>query len=182
MTGSGHTLSGLVSSIPLTVLAFNTTLSVTATIAVASCCVVGATAPDWLEIPYSSTKRTINGKQKKVIKRVFKHRGITHIAAIWVISFFWAFLYLKDGHDPFNNIEIPQTLVAMLFGFSWGGILHLLGDLPNKQKIPIFTPLDGISFNLWKSGKMEKTTTTILFIISLCFVYFEDHIYKTLSY
>ncbi|KDM90891.1 metal-dependent hydrolase [Photobacterium galatheae] len=181
MTGTGHTLTGLLSGIPLAYLTLSYGAGVTASIATLACCTLGSTAPDWMEIPYTREGKNKNGNTIKVTKRVLKHRGVTHILSVWVLLFFWSFIYLKDGANPLGDLDIPISIVASLFGFFGGGIVHWLGDLPNKQKLPIFTTLDGISLNIWQSGNFERTTGLMILIASILFVYFESTIYQYLK-
>lgn len=181
MTGAGHTLSGLVGSVPLAVIVFNATGSVVGAAAAITCAIMGSTAPDWLEIPYKSTKIKENGIEKKVTKRLLKHRGVTHIVSIWVLIFLWAFLYIKDGENPIFDFELPMLIVSMVYGFAGGGIMHLIGDLPNKQKIPVFSTFDGISLNIWESGKYELLTTFIILSATCCFYYYENKIHANIS-
>lgn len=177
MTGSGHTLTGFVAGIPLAVLCYQNGAGVTGTIGCLAACVMGATAPDWLEVPYKSKQKGKNGTPQVVRKRLLKHRGVTHIITLWGMAFLWSFTYLKEGSDPLKFTEFSLLMISLLFGFFGGGVLHLLGDIPNKQKIPIFTPWDGIAFNLWKSGEYERVTGAILLILSLLFTFYESVVY-----
>lgn len=183
MTGAGHTLTGVLAGIPLAALSYKLGAGVTGSLACLATCTLASTAPDWLEIPYRATKTVKDVKGKEVVtvvtKRLLKHRGITHIILAWVAAFLWSFVYLKAGSDIFGWTDLPKTTVAILFGFFAGGVLHLMGDLPNKQKVPILTPWDGISLNIWKSGEFERTTGALLLSATAAFVYFEDPIYTT---
>ncbi len=76
---------------------------------------------------------------------------------------------------------LPLPLIFILFGFFSGGILHLLGDIPNKKKIPMFTPFDGIALNMWESGKHEELTCVLLLGLTLLFIFYEDPIFLALK-
>ena len=180
MTGTGHTLTGILGGIPLAVLSYHYGGDVIGSTTVVAMTTLGSTAPDWLEIPYKSTSKDKKGNEVTVTKRLLKHRGVTHIFTLWLTVFLWAFCYLKAGYDITGVTELPNMLVAMIFGFCGGGVLHLLGDMPNKQKVPIFTPFDGISLNLWKSGKFERTTGALLLASTIAFSYFEQTIFDTI--
>lgn len=177
MTGAGHTLTGLLSGLPLAYLTMSYGGGLTAAVATVACCTLGSTAPDWLEIPYTADGKDKNGKAIKVTKRMLKHRGITHILSVWIALFLWSFTYLKGGKSPFIDLDIPQGVIACLFGFFGGGIVHWIGDFPNKQKLPVFTTLDGISLNIWQSGNFERTTGAIILLIVSIFVFYETPIY-----
>ncbi len=181
MTGAGHTLTGLIAGIPLGFFAFNMGAGVILSLLTVGACILGSTAPDWLEIPYSSYQKNKQGKKIKVIKRVLKHRGITHTLSLWVIGFIWSFLCIKNRQATLFNAELPLSLIFILFGFFSGGILHLLGDIPNKKKIPMFTPFDGIAFNMWESGKHEELTCALLFGLTVLFIFYEEPIFLALK-
>lgn len=181
MTGAGHTLTGLIAGIPLGFFTFKMGAGVVISILTVATCILGSTAPDWLEIPYSSTQKNKHGKEIKVIKRCLKHRGITHTLSIWIFCFIWAFLYIKNGQSVIFDIDIPISVVFLLFGFFAGGILHLFGDIPNKKKIPMFTPFDGIALNMWESGKHEELTCVVLFGLTVLFIFYENPIFLALK-
>ncbi|ELP5898438.1 metal-dependent hydrolase [Vibrio vulnificus] len=181
MTGAGHTLTGILSGIPLAYLTVNYGGGVTAAVTTVACCTLGSTAPDWLEIPYSAEGKDKQGNPIKVTKRVLKHRGITHILSVWVALFLWSFIYLKSGVSPFIDIGMPIEVIAALFGFFGGCIVHWIGDFPNKQKLPVFTTLDGVSLNVWQSGNFERTTGAIILFAVCSFVFFEEPIYQFLK-
>ena len=73
-----------------------------------------------------------------------------------------------------SGLGISDTVLwyirSVLIGFSLGGLLHLLTDIPNPMGIPILTPTRRFSFKLWKSGKYEVAITFVLLLISLYYV------------
>ncbi len=181
MTGPGHTLTGTMAGIPLGFFVFEMNAGLIISIATVVACILGSTAPDWLEIPYKSKSVNRHGKTVTVVKRVIKHRGVTHILSLWVFGFIWTYLYLKKGYPTIIELEMQRYCVFILFGFFAGGILHLLGDIPNKKKIPMFTTFDGISFNLWESGKHERSTCAALLVLTLLFVFYDKSIFNLLD-
>ena len=181
MTGPGHTLTGTMAGIPLGFFVFQMDSNLIIAVATVIACIFGSTAPDWLEIPYPSKSVNRHGKEVKVTKRLLKQSRITHTLSLWVIGFTWSFLYLKKGYPSIVELELPRAVVFVLFGFFAGGILHLLGDMPNKKKIPMFTPFDGISLNLWESGKHERSTCAALLVLTLLFLFYETPIFMALN-
>ncbi len=128
MTKAGHHLTGFITagllyaampSIPVFAMA---------------ACVIGATAPDWLEIPCH-----INGKRYSLIP----HRTITHWVVLWVAL-------LVYGATRSNEL-----LGAIVLGFSAGGLTHLAFDIPNPTGVPVLNPVKNTSLNLWRSGNVE---------------------------
>lgn len=122
--------------------------------------ILGSTAPDWLEL-----RRNGN--------TLIPHRTITHWLPVWICLFilsaysvnpqvFSLFSFLEDY--TFNEVTRD-----CLLGFSIGGLLHLLFDLPNPMGIPILTPVNRFSLYLWKSGEMEKTIIFFVLAFSLWF-------------
>lgn len=153
MTGRGHTLVALAFAMTTykvsLSLGINPVLSSLATI-------VGGTAPDWLEL------------RKRTGGTLIRHRTITHWLIPWLCLFFLSFGIIQE-YDILKPIEqkIPNEIVVFLFGFSIGGLLHLLFDLPNPMGIPILTPYNRMSLNLWKSGKFEIPIIISVLIVSL---------------
>lgn len=161
MTGKGHTWVGIVCSIAAYKFAkehdaipFITAIST----------ILGATAPDWLEI------------RKKGGGTVIRHRTITHYLPIWVTIFLLSLGYLSQNEFVANNLpSIPNNLftiggLSFLLGFSFGGLLHLLTDLPNPMGIPIIAPNVRFSLKLWKSGKYEPAITFFFLLLVLIYV------------
>src|ERR1044071_1999868 len=119
MTGKGHTWVGIVCSIA----AFKFAKDHQAAPIIASIAtILGATAPDWLEI------------RKKNGGTVIKHRTITHYFPIWLMLFLIPLGYLSQNDFVMNNLpHMPQNyltygFLSFLLGFSFGGLTHLLTD------------------------------------------------------
>ncbi len=85
-------------------------------------CVVGATAPDWLEYTLKFTRKPV------------KHRGPTHVFTHWLI-FALAVTFVWDYH-------------GLLTAFAWGGISHILTDAMTVSGVP-FSPYSDRRFHLF---------------------------------
>ncbi|MDK9790598.1 metal-dependent hydrolase [Vibrio sp. D431a] len=165
MTGKGHTQCGFAFSVFPIMVSYQNVGAIPAALAMITC-VLGATAPDWLEI-----RVTKNGESRTLIP----HRTITHIIALWTLLAIYAYCSVKGIDTPYYDLPLIEhgSVAASLFGFACGGLVHLLGDIPNKQKIPIFTTYDGIAFNLWKSGKNEGLLVALTSFIAMALMLWE---------
>lgn len=164
MTGKGHTMCGIAAGIAPASAAYVAGGFIPA-IAAWVFTIAGSTAPDWLEFP-KEVKKKVNGKTMTVLVRRIPHRTVTHTIAAWVLATFFFYIALAGTH-AYGIPHLLPILSAIGLGFSYGGVIHLLGDLPNKQRIPIFTKFDGISLNLWKSGEFEKSLAVLCGVISV---------------
>lgn len=161
MTGKGHSWTGIAVSAAMYKFSFD--FGFYPIVAVAAF-LVGVTAPDWLEM------------RKSGGGTVIKHRTITHWLPIWIIMFavsFW-FNQIDSKYFSFMGLfSLNQTasmfIQSFFLGFSLGGLLHLLTDIPNPMGIPILTPNKRFSLKLWKSGKNEVAITAVLFLISMSY-------------
>lgn len=135
---SGHAGDGLFE----TITSHQTSLKDLAPVVIAA--VLGATAPDWLEI--SSAKQM---GDKWVRTSVIPHRTITHWLPAWIVMCIYSY------------INIQQPWMGMLFGFTVGGLLHLALDIPNPSGVPILHPFKPYKiringhYGIWKSGQFE---------------------------
>lgn len=161
MTGKGHTWVGIVCSIAA--YKFAKDHNAIPMIAAVST-ILGATAPDWLEI------------RKSGGGTVIKHRTITHYLPIWAILFLVSLGYLTQNSFITENLPaLPDNMfcswiLSFVLGFSFGGLLHLLTDLPNPMGIPIIVPNVRFSLKLWKSGKYEPAITFFFLLIVLIYI------------
>lgn len=157
MTGKGHTWVSLAFSIATYKIGLQ--LGITPLL-VSVATIVGGTAPDWLEI------------RKKNGGTVIKHRTITHWLPLWLALFFFTYGLITKNENIYQlyDFNINEYLLSFLFGFSIGGLLHLLVDIPNPMGIPILTPTRRFSLKLWKSGKFEVPIVTAFFIFSLYYI------------
>jgi membrane-bound metal-dependent hydrolase YbcI (DUF457 family) len=162
MTGKGHLGTGFA----LIIATFTFTNEVGSIAVLATFfSLLGSTAPDWLEIRHSGGT-------------VIPHRTITH----WIPVWFMAFCFSLYSIDPlyfgffdyltfFDDYVLDINMASILLGFSIGGLLHLLFDLPNPMGVPFLTPWHRITLKLWASGEMEKPIIAFVFILSLIYTF-----------
>ena len=162
MTGKGHTWTGIALSISGFYFTYNHlgTESVILSLLAMFFIIIGATAPDWLEI------------RKKNGGTVIRHRWITHWAILWICGFIGSYYLFQN---PTVNIQgsvitIPDFVIISLMGFTTGGLLHLLVDLPNPMGVPVLTPNMRFSLHLWKSGKQEGFLVMLVTIFSIFYI------------
>jgi uncharacterized membrane protein YeaQ/YmgE (transglycosylase-associated protein family) len=94
--------------------------------------VVGATAPDWLEVAWWSRAHRL----------WITHRTWTH----WGVA--WAALLALSYH-----LLAQHPLMAAAFGFACGGLMHLFADWPNPMGVPWIVKRH--SLKLWTSGHCD---------------------------
>lgn len=164
MTGKGHWATGL--ALAIATYKYTDTVGAVAWIATFFS-FFGSTSPDWLEIRHKGGT-------------IIKHRTITHWIPVWLFLFSFSLFSVNNDYlsffyhiSFFSDNQIPPLYSSALLGFSIGGLLHLLFDLPNPMGVPLFTPWNRVSLNLWKSGEMEKTIVTLVFITALIYVFFD---------
>lgn len=163
MTGKGHLSTGF--ALSFATYTFTKDVGAVAWLATIFS-IFGSTAPDWLEV--RSGESTL-----------IKHRTITHWLPLWVGLFLLSvfsispnyfgifdFLTFLDNYAFFN-----EYVASAMLGFSIGGILHLLFDLPNPMGIPILTPVHRFSLHLWNSGKMEIPIVIFVLLVSLHYAF-----------
>ncbi|EGQ60368.1 hypothetical protein GGI1_00005, partial [Acidithiobacillus sp. GGI-221] len=115
----------------------------------------GGSAPDWLEIAHAEF---LSPRQKWVRVSVIPHRTITHWWPLWLVPALLVTVW--PVHVPAVHLFASTTLAIggvlrmTLAGFSAGGVMHLLMDVPNPTGIPILTPMARSRWSLrwWKSG------------------------------
>ncbi|MEZ9708821.1 metal-dependent hydrolase [Vibrio breoganii] len=132
--------------------------------------VLGSTAPDYLEIRYrqevpkKGIKGLVSGDTRYVSKTVFSHRGITHVISIWVGFFYYSYACLFDVtliswlsyfFDSNSYATSNLWILVPLFGYSYGGLVHLLCDVPNGRGLPIVPVCFRVKLGLWHSDQME---------------------------
>jgi inner membrane protein len=168
MTGKGHTLVGLTCLIGIYHFT-KTNISTDIVICLLSSLglIFGSTAPDWMEM------------RRKSGGTIITHRTWTHWTPLWVFPLL-ILLYQYDSIGLKSVIEISfynETFInsyvsSFLIGFLFGGVIHLLVDLPNPLGIPILTPYNRFSLKLWKSGKNETLITLLSLVLNLYYVGF----------
>ena len=160
MTGKGHTLVGIVSTIGLYHFTKNEVSNDLILISIGIITfILGSTAPDWMEIRKSNGGTVIN------------HRTWTHWILPWITLFAISGSHSSIGLIDSNTFDfinlnisniIDKNINFAIFCFSLGGLVHLITDLPNPMGIPVPTPYHRFSLKLWKSGKFEP---------AICFVF-----------
>ena len=115
----------------------------------------GGSAPDWLEIAHAEFS---GSRQKWVRVSVIPHRTITHWWPLWLalalLVAVWPVHLPAIRFFASHPLEIGDVLRMALAGFTAGGVMHLLMDVPNPTGIPILTPMARSRWSLrwWKSG------------------------------
>jgi len=134
MKGYGHHITGAITGITIALVAarYFEAPSIAAAAAVVGGW-VGGTLPDKLEGPAKC--------------RLLPHRTITHWLPLWVV------ILVACWFPPINTL--PEILRMLMYGLVGGAITHILTDWPNPQGIPIKTPFQRHSLNLWRSGENE---------------------------
>jgi membrane-bound metal-dependent hydrolase YbcI (DUF457 family) len=151
MTGKGHTWVGLATAIAA--YKFSQDLGFSGYLATFAY-IIGATAPDWLEVRYKSGEGTAT---------LIKHRTVTHWILLWILGLWFTLSIILNNAILGYNINANEYVLEFFLGFFLGGMLHLITDLPNPQGIPVITPFakHRFSLNMWKSGKNEVFITVI---------------------
>lgn len=110
--------------------------------------ILGATAPDWLEMVLNAAGVGV------------EHRKETHYLIVWAVLFFVAL---------FVAPSIPGG--AFIAAFMWGGLTHILTDALTVQGVP-FSPTSRRRFHLFggrlKTGSVQEYV--IAFSLSAVFV------------
>ena len=104
-------------------------------------CVLGATAPDWMEW------------LAKMLGKPIKHRTSTHILTHWLTLALFATLVV-DFH-------------GILTAFAWGGVSHILTDAMTVTGVP-FSPYSDRRFHLF--GGQFRTGDPVEYAIAGCVV------------
>lgn len=90
------------------------------------CAYPGATAPDWLEIPY--------GERGATRRSVIPHRTLTHFVPLWMGLL---------GISIWGLLQTPAVMINLLasasLGFACGALSHLALDLLTPLGVPLFS-------------------------------------------
>lgn len=133
MTKYGHQLTGIGAALAAIGLVTLLLPDKTNLVFVAIAAFLGATAPDWLELPKGWAGR----KRLSVIP----HRTWTHWWPLWLAGTLWC-LGLLSG-----------TVHPLWLAFCIGGWWHLAMDAPNPMGLPVWTPYERKSLNWWKGSE-----------------------------
>lgn len=176
MTGKGHFATGVVFS--LFAFEYSTNLGGHG-LTSALFCILGANAPDYLEIRKKVYRDVKNPKRCTGTKTIIPHRTITHWLPIWILMLLFAIVNINPEYlnIPFihklqieNNLNYSNYIFSLILGYAIGGLTHLLTDIPNPMGIPILTPYKRFSLNLWRSGKMEPLIISCFIIFTLYYI------------
>lgn len=125
---------------------------------VASGMILGARAPDRLEIP-SFNQRT------KTRRSVIPHRTLTHWPPIWLAMTLMCWFLWRQASD------FTFILTSVGLGFCTAGWLHLAMDIMTPCGIPIISPFGSrFSFNLYRTSGPGEWLCILLFVIS-CYLF-----------
>ena len=154
MNRTGHAWGALCfAPVPLALMADTTPLhSILAFLG----CLSGSSAPDWLEFDR------------------IPHRTYTHILSIWLaVTAYGYHLAVGGTFIPIEALKATSTILgAILCGFGCGCVSHWLGDVLNRQPVPIFTPFDRYCLNLFASGSHQRITCVFIFSVACILVGF----------
>ena len=146
MTNHGHKLTGLAGGIGLAGWLWqNTDVSPLILIGALVLTTIGASFPDRIEWAGFG-------------KRWVQHRTWTHWWVFWVVPL---------ALIAINPTDLSINAQALMAAFFFGGVIHLIGDLPNPTGIPLFTPYNHFSLGWWRSGEMEWLIVPSAFIASI---------------
>lgn len=91
---------------------------------------MGASAPDWMEVPRWVTKRRWFGPSESHRTSWIAHRTITHTLSLWVVATVYCVYMLVTA------THVHAALVACAFCLS--SLSHLLLDIRTPMGIPLF--------------------------------------------
>ncbi len=142
-------------------------------------CFFGVNAPDWMEIHLGWGQPNAKGFSK--MYSVIPHRTWTHWWPFWILSL-WLWIFLSTYQNPvlidglpvmYRGFSVFFWMSAFFLGFTVGGIVHLMVDIPNPMGIPIRCPMGKCRFSLrlWKSGEHEVIIPLVLMLVGfLCLI------------
>ncbi|MGP9768274.1 metal-dependent hydrolase [Halomonas sp. AOP13-D3-9] len=142
MTGNAHRLFGLAFGASAGVI-ITPSYGVMPGLAVAAMALPGSTAPDWLEIRIGPAT-------------LIPHRTVTHWLLPWL------------GLAGVSAASLPDAplLAALLFGFSVGGLSHVIGDAGTPSGVPVWHPAKRHSMRLWDGGTSEFWPVLLAWVIA----------------
>jgi membrane-bound metal-dependent hydrolase YbcI (DUF457 family) len=89
---------------------------------------VGASAPDWMEIPLWVKHRRWFGADESRRYSLIPHRTLTHTLSLWLVCFIYAAIELGGVSSSYLNL--------FAFGFCASVLAHLLLDMRTPMGIP----------------------------------------------
>lgn len=90
---------------------------------------IGASAPDWMEIPTWETKKHWFSPDESRRHSWIPHRTITHALGLWVLATMYCAYLLLVGSNPYSGL--------LGFAFCASGVIHLLLDIRTPMGIPL---------------------------------------------
>lgn len=107
---------------------------------------IGASAPDWMEI-------AIHRKDRRY--SLIPHRTLTHWPPIW-IAFAW---YVWE-------LNLPWYVESIAFGFIASSLLHIATDALSKSGVPILLPFASFRMRipLYSTGRLSESVALIAII------------------
>ncbi len=189
MTKNGHLITGAIASIYPAFIALNS-FGLPYSLAACLMTVAGANAPDYLEIRYTKKIVKKSGffqkpKEITVSKTVLAHRGVTHTILYWFTAFILSYLLINptvwfqeliDRFSVLSELHDSKIILSLLLGYSFGGLTHLFGDLPNKKSIPVIPFGFRFCLNLWNSGEKEKFMMFLVGVLTCILVGIEANL------
>lgn len=91
--------------------------------------VMGASAPDWMEIPTWISKRHWFSPNESHRLSLIPHRTITHTLSIWVLATLYSSYLLAVGVHEYTGL--------LIFAFCVSVMSHLLLDIRTPMGIPL---------------------------------------------
>jgi len=93
------------------------------------------------------------------------HRRLTHTLLFPAIAVV-IMIMLKGTHIP----ELASIVRALLFGWIWGYVLHIIADLFQKRGVPLFWPVIPANVHLANMPVKYDKICLIIYLIILCYV------------
>lgn len=135
------------------------------------CTILGSTAPDYLEIRYRKKVKNKKGKLINTSVTVLPHRGITHTLSIWLVVSYMM-------HRLAFQVEDHNLTYLLFFSYSFGAVIHILGDLPNKKGVPLLPFCPKFCLKLWGCSQNERLTCFLLVLITgIVSVFYSEALY-----
>jgi membrane-bound metal-dependent hydrolase YbcI (DUF457 family) len=119
------------------------------------CMLIGANAPDYLELP--RYEKNPYGRDKRIT--IIPHRTFTHWPVPWIAAIYVTII-----------TPMMWYYQAAALGFLISGLLHLAMDTFSKSGIPILLPFKRYSMKipLYKTGKSSEVVVVIIIMSLFC--------------
>lgn len=142
---------------------------------------IGSLAPD-VDEPESYIGSRTRGLSD-IVKMIFGHRGFTHSFLATLIAFI---PYIIIAYPGLLGIEIPAWLLLfkpLFYGFGFGYLFHILGDMFSKSGVPLFLPFKrrDISFYIYKTGDFRELIIRYATLACLIYLIITGNVLSQLS-